>query len=735
MLNHYQSTGRYTSARAASLSNEVVGVVRGYIAIWGDLDHRDSYDTWWDRERPAEIGMKFVPFPLCYEHGDNETLRKEIIGSVDRIWIDDIGYAFEGHLDPSSPFFDRVVAELRRAELKTSSATGSHLVEFYDDGAFKSWPLVELSFTKYPAESRMPAVQLLRSLTEQPPGAAGGDELPSTQSTRQDEDTPMNAKEIIQQLIDAGADAATIIGALLEAGINIDDLASAVQQLVPPAAGSEGQLSDSEDPPEAEGEDEEPSAEDEPETRSTAEKLLALLKEQQQQSQQRNQSANVIAALGEIIKLGKAARNAPPPKETKRFSAGNPAFSVQVSEPRKFWGRSRQELMFGYLTLRAENKPISQEYVKVMVARTFDALQKNNDPVMTDLAVRSAMPSTRADEVMASTAVGGGDEWVTIAYSSDLWEKARSNRIFKQIVEKGMRVEEVPQGAESIYILMEGSDPTVYTISQNPDLDATNRPAINLKISRPGTGRELLIPGELGMAIAYSDVFKEDSLINVLSQLQAQMNEKAEETIEQLFINGDVATSANTNINLIDGTPGSGLAAPYYLASDGALKYALVTGSGTSRDGGVLDEDDYRLTLARFPSVMRSRKANIALIIDSDTHSASLGIPALKTDDVRRMNATITSGVLENIFGTDVLESGFMPLANSAGKVPSAGGTLGRILGVYAPYWAMGWKRQITIETGRDILNGVNVIVAKMRLGFKPRGAGAAVATYNLTIN
>ena len=123
--------------------------------------------------------------------------------------------------------------------------------------------------------------------------------------------------------------------------------------------------------------------------------LLALLKEQQQQSQQRNQSANVIAALGEIIKLGKAARNAPPPKETKRFSAGNPAFSVQVSEPRKFWGRSRQELMFGYLTLRAENKPISQEYVKVMVARTFDALQKNNDPVMTDLAVRSAMPSTR----------------------------------------------------------------------------------------------------------------------------------------------------------------------------------------------------------------------------------------------------------------------------------------------------------------------------------------------------
>lgn len=728
MLNHYQASGRYTSARAASLSNEVVGVVRGYIAIWGDPDHRDSYDTWWDRERPAEIGMKFVPFPLCYEHGDNETLRKEIIGSVDRIWIDDTGYAFEGHLDPSNPFFDRVVAELRRVELKTSSATGSHLVEFYDDGAFKSWPLVELSFTKYPAESRMPAVQLLRSLTEQPPGAAGGDELPSTQSTRQDEDTPMNAKEIIQQLIDAGADAATIIGALLEAGISIDDLASAVQQLVPPEAGSEGQLSDSENP-----EDDKPADEEESETRnsgSAAEKLLALINKNRQQ-QQRSKSDAVVAALSKIIK---STRNAPPPKDNKRFVAGDPAFSVQVSEPLKYWGRSRQELMFGYLTLRAEGKPVSEEYCKVMVARAFDGVQKN-DPVMNHPAVRSSMKSTRANEVMISTAAGGGDEWVSIAYSSDLWEKARENRIFQQLVAKGMRVEEVPQGAESIYILTEGSDPTVYTISQNANLDATNRPSVNIGISRPGTGRELLTPGELGMAVAYSDVFEEDSLIPVLSQLQAQMDEKAEETIEQLFLNGDTATAENTNINLIDGTPGSALASPYYLASDGALKYALVTGSGTSRDGGTLDEDDFRLTLRLFPSAIRSRKANIALVFDSDTHSTALGIPALKTDDVRHTNATITSGVLENIYGVDTLESGFMLKANSAGKVPSAGGTLGRLLGVYAPYWAMGWKRRARVETGRDIISGTNLIVVKFRLGFKPRGAGAAVATYNLTIN
>jgi len=101
---------------------------------------------------------------------------------------------------------------------------------------------------------------------------------------------------------------------------------------------------------------------------------------------------------------------------------------------------------------------------------------------------------------------------------------------------------------------------------------------------------------------------------------------------------------------------------------------------------------------------------------------------------VRRTNATITSGVLTNIYGIDVYQTGFMALANSSGKIPAAGGTLGRILCAYAPYWAMGWKRHITIETDRDILTGDNILVAKMRVGFKARGADAATVSYNLTV-
>jgi hypothetical protein len=244
----------------------------------------------------------------------------------------------------------------------------------------------------------------------------------------------------------------------------------------------------------------------------------------------------------------------------------------------------------------------------------------------------------------------------------------------------------------------------------------------------------LLTPGELGLAVAYSDVFDEDSLIRVAPQYNQQIEEKMAETVEQLFINGDVQTST-TNINYDDGTPGTGLSTPYYIASNGAIKYALVTGSSTSRDAGSLDENDYRLTSKLMPSAIRTRRDQMVFIIDPDTHSASLDIAAIKTDDVRRTNATITSGILTNIYGTDVLESGFMLLAASDGKVTyNAAGTLGRILCVYAPYWAVATKRQVTVETDRDILSGTNLIVAKMRIGFMPRGAGASTISYNVTV-
>jgi hypothetical protein len=138
--------------RPVTLAN----AIEGYVAIWGDPEHVDAYGTWWDKERPAEIAADFVPYPISYEHTEDGVVRKVIIGKVERITPDAVGYQFQGRLDRSLPFFERVLSEIQAQALKTSSASAGHIAAFYEDNAFKTWWLTELALTKNPAEPLMP---------------------------------------------------------------------------------------------------------------------------------------------------------------------------------------------------------------------------------------------------------------------------------------------------------------------------------------------------------------------------------------------------------------------------------------------------------------------------------------------------------------------------------------------------------------------------------------------------
>lgn len=728
--------------RAAQVLDAVQGIVRAYVFIWGSPEHVDSYGTWFDKANPPEYSAmgELRGYPVCYEHGMDSSYGKSPVGYITRTEFDDYGLAADIQLDRSHPMFERTVAEIATGILKTSSSSADHMAVWREDHSFQSWMMTELSFTPSPAEYEMPSAVLVRSDAEVVQDAPRADEpiavvadmaldtsepvitvtenLTNTQPEASIERNEVNAMDLepaLQQAMQSGMVAGDVVSALLAAGFSAEELMTALEPQ--DQQNGENEMSNETMPPEQ---------------RSTLiADVLAALKAQKEEEAK----ANEIETLRAEIAALKAEQNAAPEVPAVRHANGGNDVQVSVSEPRKFWGKSADDLLFGHMVMRAKGWTPTDEYMKAMAARAAEATRKEQGQFV-DPAVRSAIPfnTIRANEVSISTATGAGDEWVAIAWSSGIWDKVRDNLIMQQLISKGMGVEEVPQGTESIYVLTEGADPTVYTIGQVADVDATNRPTVNVKPTRPGTGRVLLTPGELGMGVLWSDVLNEDSMIAISSQYQKQMQTKAQETIEQLFINGDTATGANTNINLIDGTPATGLSTPYYIASDGALKYALVTGSGTSSAGSALTENDFRQTLKLFPGAIRSRKAQMSFIIDYDTHVTSLDIAAIKTDDVRRTNATIESGVLRNIYGVDVFESGMMPLANSAGKVPNAGGTLGRILGVYSPYFTMGWKRHITIETDRDIWAGTNAIVAKMRLGFVARGAGAAVARYNLTI-
>jgi hypothetical protein len=713
--------------RSVEVLDAVEGVIKLYTFIWGSSDRRDAYDTWFDKSRPPSYSYNgtLSGYPVCYGHGQDSTYGKEPVGVITRSWFDDIGLANEAQLDRSHPLFQRTLHDCLSGKVKTSSSSASHMADFYDDGAFKNWMMTELSLTESPAEYDMPAVEVVRSSAEVSQDEIRADEpLAAPEHLPETEVRAMDINALLQQLQASGMDAKALVSALVTAGYQPAEIAAACQPQGMPQFEMQPATPDPAAPPM-----ELPRSED------YINQIMEVLDTMRTEAEQVAQDAEVAAlraAVEEMKAATLAARNAPPVEDPTRHTPPTaPAGSVTVSEPRRYWDKSLPDLMFAHEVMKARGLNRSVDFMRAIAGRTEKAIAKGDD-LVTNPAVRSLLSATRSDEIVTSSNTANGDEWVGVAYSGTLWETARSNRIFQMLQSKGMRVEEVPDGMESVVIFTEGSDPTVYTITQSQDLDATLRPTVVVPVTAPGTGQTTLTPGYLGMAIAYTSVFQEDSLIAASSQFNHQMQEKAQETIEQLFFNGDI-TSSTANVNK-DGATDS--TTSYYKASNGARYYALVTGSNTSRSAGTLDDDDYRLTLKLFPGAIRTRKDQMAFCIDPDTHNTSLGMLATKTEAERAQLATINSGVLKNIYGVDVLESGFIPLADTDGKVTSGGNVAdtGSLLGIYAPYWAMGWKRRVTFETDKDILAQSNLIVATFRLGFKPRGAGAAVESYNVTI-
>lgn len=713
------------------------GEIEGYIAIWGSPTQRDSYNTWFDQDAPPELGIKgFLPIRLLYKHGRDKVIKRTIVGKIVRVWVDDTGIAFKARLDKACRFFQRVLNEVTQGRLAISSGSSDHLAEFDDEGRFVDWLLSEVSLEDEPAEPRMPKVKLIRSskdtqnyilgvesqASEEPQAAPTASNLAGEEPLADPAQTPNRAlngeKPMLTDLLAPGTQVSPeeLVAAMVqEYGIEmVSDLIKSMQ----------------------------PAGEDQPMpeaatalslNREAVQKMSAHL-ETLRAAQPKPDVAGLQARMDKL-KAERAQQQHSAPAAIEPTPQRSRTPHIEGGENLRYAHLGFREMAFIHEAVRGAKEDVSPDFMRHMAMKMAIAAEKG-DSVATDFAVRSAFPlrHVRADEIMQSTLVGAGDEWVGIAYSSTLWEKVRYARMYSELKKRGMMELEIAQGEESTYVPTEGSDPTWHAGTQAGDLDATNQPEVTVKTSKPGTGRVQLTPGEAVAEIMWSDTMDEDSLIPMAQQLLKQMEESAEEAIEFVIFNGDTATGANTNINLIDGTPATGLDTPLYLVTNGILKLPLVTHAARSRDaGGTLDEDDYRLTFGKLPGNLRSNKAKLMYVIDPDTELATLNIDSIKTQDTFKA-ATIESGEIRRMWGIDVFASGQIALANNVGKVPTGGGTLGRIACIYPPYWALGWKRRVKTEQGRDIRAGVNYIVSRMRVGVQYRSVDAAAITYNVPI-
>ena len=732
-----------THYRQATIIDEVKGIIRGYIAIWGSPEHRDSYETYFDKERPPELGLDFLPIPLIYEHGFDGGVKKEIIGSVTRAWFDDIGVAFEGKLDNSSEAFTRFVNEIRSGKLCTSSATSEHLAEFDTDGRFVRWILSELSLTASPAEEQMPAVQLMRTKLAHDALDKSHGEISENERkhTRQGNGTMLEAILAALGALPPDASPEQIIQVLTDAGLSAEDFAAIQSELEVPKEGrQEGEG----------GEGDTPATE---KVVTAVEEVVAAVKvvleekgaeEAVMQLEEARSKANKLTRENLALKMkvaGHRSREQEPAKDNgiQRHAYADNGGQISDMKELKFDHLNSREMAYGYMLLKSRGKPVSDDYIRSMAGKTIELVDKGygafKDPTNYQSLRSSIRNAKRADELVYTANTGYGLEWIPENWQTQLWETARQGLVMDTLMSRMMVVEASGQPGSVVYIPLEGSDPTFYKGAEATDVGADLEPKPLVDSSRLGTAQVAVTPGKGMSRVIVSTEMLEDSIVPVLSQLDKQFNQAFGEEIEYLALNGDTTATASTNINLIDGTPATGTSAPSYLITNGMLMYALVTGSSTSSDGGALTSGDFLDARGLMPNNLISDPAKLVYISDNSTMLKALALSDWKDISVS-LAPTQERGVLTQAWGSPYLGSGQMAVAYTDGKISATAGnnTKGRLLCIAPQYWAMVWKRKVTFKTFEDIDTDTTKVVSSFRVAFQYRSAGASTCIYNLTV-
>lgn len=450
----------------------------------------------------------------------------------------------------------------------------------------------------------------------------------------------------------------------------------------------------------------------------------------------------VNAAVAEAMKAFAASQTATKPDV--KFQGSAPAIITDMST-HKYDRYKLEDLALTASVLKSASRngyvqAPSLDIYKAMAARLEGKEGDNELMHVAQAELKSFLGrnAIKANEIHQSTLASGGDEWVGVAYSSDIWNSVRQEA---RIV--GMLPSfEFPSGMESMVIPLESTDPTWYKVAQSSALSSNpgGIPTNTVTSSKLTTSNQTMTLSKMGARSLWTGELAEDSVLPFANQLRAQFAASGAEYLESAFLDGDTETGATANINDIAGTPSS---TDYFLCHNGPRKLALVTNTANSRDGGVLATEDFLATAQLMGTNGRNAidKTKVKFVIDNATHYKALQLADVKTRDVNSA-ATVESGNLIRVYGYDVLVSGHMckasgGLSNTSGKIDvdtTSNNTKGQILAIRPDQWRFGFRRAMTLETTRVPAADATEIVAMMRFSYNYRDNEAAAISYNITV-
>lgn len=314
-----------------------------------------------------------------------------------------------------------------------------------------------------------------------------------------------------------------------------------------------------------------------------------------------------------------------------------------------------------------------------------------------------------AYKAMTSTGANAGDEWVPTFSSSDLWKDVHL---------------ETTVSASIPRIAMPTNPFQLPTLDSDVSFKLASTENTAVTAADPKTGRATLTAVKVQAEVDFSGEVTEDSIVPLAPSIRANFVRRGAQCIDDLIVHGDTETGATGNVNTDNGAPA---ADAFYLAFNGLRKFALVTNTGQ------VSAVTAALTTANFTTIRGllgkygARPNDLRIITGQSTLNTMYDISQVKTLDVYGPNATIVQGELARFFGIPILPSEATPVTDSDkveadGKSNSTAGTKGWLTLVNINGWRQGFRRELVIESWRDIKKDQNVLVCSFRMALIPSG-------------
>jgi len=329
----------------------------------------------------------------------------------------------------------------------------------------------------------------------------------------------------------------------------------------------------------------------------------------------------------------------------------------------------------------------------------------------------------RIKAAMDSVTAAGGDELVATSEASQLWNDVNLETMVASLFSR-ISIPTTP-----FDIPLQLGDVNWYPGTEN----------VSAKSTALTTAKQTLTAHELVAEVPWSLSLEEDAVIAMLPEVRRTLVRNAAEVIDDVLLNGD--TSATNGINsdgatITTTTPGK---AHWLVGFDGLLHLPLVDNTSQANNlNGSVTAAAYNQALKMLGKYgVRNNEA--VFITDVNTYLSSLALDEVETVDKLGPAATILTGQLGVVYGHPLIVSEQMRLADTDGKVTDgASGTTGRILAANRSQWRVGFRRELSIETERDIQKRQNVMVVSMRVALSERTGARSSAThtalqYNVT--